>query len=320
MTGIDPDRLQRRLRWAAEQLGLSPHASADEVRAAWLRRLPEEDFVPSSELRWALAALLRRQPEGGWEARADEAAFAAEEERLRDEVEAFAEQFWDLPADERRRRWEKLTDCCAFAPTLRARLRLLEAGLAIDPHTPSEDARVAELASHVRELFVLRPGPRAHARQDILRRMENEREKWKTAVRRLRYACPALASLGADLLNKLETAMPTPQRLPKRPPPPQSTASASTGGQVPRWIFIVIAVAASQIARVACDHSPPPPTMPTRPWQDNRDQKFPPAIGEKADEFRPFTNEERKKRIEEELRRERKQSEARHDKTDGKSP
>src|SRR5215472_17203152 len=95
MTGIDPERLERRLRWAAEQLELSPDASPEDVRAAWLRRLPEEDFVPRAELQSALASLLRRRPEGNWEARADEAASLAEEESLREEVETFAGQFWD---------------------------------------------------------------------------------------------------------------------------------------------------------------------------------------------------------------------------------
>ncbi len=160
MTGIDPERQERRLRWAAEQLALSPSAAPEKVRAVWLRSLPDEDFVPPSELRWALEALLRRQPEGGWEARADEAASVAEEERLRGEVEVFAEQFWDLPSDERRGHWQELMDSCAFAPVLLARLRPLEAGLAIDPREPNEEMGAVELAKYVRELFVLRPEPR----------------------------------------------------------------------------------------------------------------------------------------------------------------
>ena len=48
------------LRWAAEQLGLEPDATPEEVRAAWLRLLPDEDFVPLSEWHWSLAAMLRR--------------------------------------------------------------------------------------------------------------------------------------------------------------------------------------------------------------------------------------------------------------------
>jgi hypothetical protein len=193
MTAIDPKRLQRRLQWSAEHLHLSPQATSEEVRSAWLRLLPMEDFVPSSESRWALASLLRRQWQGGWESRADEATCALEEERLRGKVEGFAKQFWDLPAPERRRCWEELRDRCAFAPTLRARLRLLEPGLAVDPRVTKEDDRVTELARHVRELFILRLGRCAQARQDIFRRMKGEKKAWKAAARQLRRTAPNLA-------------------------------------------------------------------------------------------------------------------------------
>jgi hypothetical protein len=293
MTGIDPDRLERRLRWAAEQLGLSPHASADEVRAAWLRRLPEEDFVPSSELRWALAALLRRQPERGWETRADEAASAAEEERLRGEVEAFAEQFWYMPADERRRRWQELTDRCAFTPTLRARLSLLESGLAVDSHAPSEDARVVELADHMRELFVLRPGPRARARRAILRRMKDDRKEWKAAVRRLRRACPTLASLGNDLLDKINTA--TPKRAP-----------VNAGRQVPRWVLALIVLVATTALRglmsaVDRPSSPPSPSLvspsPDKLLFPPSRKDVPPEVWKPVFEKRPIQDKELREKL-----------------------
>ena len=52
MTGIDPDALECRRRWAAEQLGLAPDASTGDIRQCWLRRLGDEAFVPSAELRW----------------------------------------------------------------------------------------------------------------------------------------------------------------------------------------------------------------------------------------------------------------------------
>ncbi|HEY7424971.1 MAG TPA: hypothetical protein VH682_12140 [Gemmataceae bacterium] len=328
MTGIDPDRLERRLRWAAEQLGLSPSASPAEVRAAWLKRLPEEDFVPSCELSWALAAMLRRQPESGWETRADEAAFAAEEEQLRGEVEAFAEQFWDVPVGERRRRWEELTDRCPFAPTLRARLRLLESGLAVDPRAPSEDAQVIELANHVRELFILRPGPRARARQDIFRRMEGDREKWKTAARRLRYACPPLASLGADLLNKIETAMPTPKRLPKRPPSPQR-AEANTGQGVPRWVLmIIIWVVLGFFRGLACNDrrsSISTERFPIKSFQPEKDKTVPPDIWDRVFKKQQIQDEKLKEELKKNLDKNMKNWESgkngeRRGKPDGKSP
>jgi hypothetical protein len=323
MTGIDPERLERRLRWAAEQLGLSPEASLDEVRAAWLRRLPQEDFVPSSELRWALAALLRRQTEGGWEARADEAASAAEEQRLRSKVEAFAETFWDLPPAERRRCWQELRDRCAFAPALRARLDLLQAGLDINAGKPSSDARVNELANCVRELFVLRPGSRARVRRDILSRMDGKRKEWIRAVRHLRRSSATyrLAALGNDLLDAIAIKKPKAKRLAKKQPS-QPAPPPDKGRQVPRWIFIIIAVAASQFARIACNHNPPPTTMPNPLYPRIDDKLFPPKPWEKKDQFRvPTMADEFQKRLMEELlRQQQRQPDSKNDKPARKNP
>ena len=276
MTGIDPERLDRRLRWAAEQLGLSPNASLDEVRAAWLRRLPEEDFVPSSELRWALAALLRRPSEGRWEARADELAAGAEEQRLRGEVEAFAELFWEFLPKERRRCWQELMERCAFAPALRARLHLLEAGLNCVSviNETNEYPRVVELAGYVRALFVLRPGPRARARHEIHCRMECERKAWRSDAQYLRLTRPSLASLGNDLLDKIATGPPIPKQLPQKPPPQPAEAKAvKTGGY--GCIWVIIFVIASTIRVLTSDNKPSSrPDLPTRiPYESSQPEK-----------------------------------------------
>ena len=297
MTGIDPERLERRLRWAAEQLGLSPHASPEEVRAAWLRRLPEDDFVPSSESHWALAALLRRQQERGWETRADEAASVAAEERLRGEVEAFAAQFWDFSTDERRRRWEELAGRCAFAPALRTRLRLLKAGLDCSPlgNEVAEDAGVVKLAGHIQTLFVLRPGPRAHARQAILRRMRSDREKWKTAAPRLRHACPDFASLGDDLLDRICTTKAKTKKHAKRQPKPLPIKSVDPHPEQvsppnveksrparPRWLLLMLTPLLLVLLRLACsEKQSSTPTASDPPYRFNDTPSAPEDVGKK---------------------------------------
>lgn len=316
MTGIDPERLERRLRWAAEQLGLSPHASSEEARAAWLRRLPEDDFVPSSESRWALAALLRRPQDGGWEARADEAAFVAEEERLRDEVETFATQFWDIPVGERRRRWEELRDRCAFAPALRARLRLLEPGLAVEARIASEDERVIHLANHVREIFVLRPGLRARARQEILHGMRKNRQKWKAAAQNLRHACPEFASLGDDLLDRLRAAKAKTKKTSKgaskpRPvdslDPPQPHVSrpraAKSRQSRPRWLLMLLAPLLLVLLRLACSEKDSPDSNPRFRFNDpifapeDLEQKLRLELWKQAAEQGLLQNEEFRKEL-----------------------
>lgn len=308
MTGIDPERLERRLRWAAEQLGLRPDASPEEVRAAWLRRLPAEDFVPSSELCWSLATLLRRQREGEWEARADEAATVAEEERLRVEVEAFAIEFWNLSVEERRRRWEALRDRCAFAPALRARLRLLEAGLGVaSGEQAGEDTCVVELARLVRELFFLRPGPRALARQNLVRRLQNDRA-WKVAARRLRYVNPTLAALGNDLLDKLLSETPRLVHLEyadnrrERTRQPTAAKSGSSGCGWSTWAIVVIAMGilrlfATVFKEDSSSHPPPSIDVPPRLLQPQRGKKPPPDVWESVFEKQRIQDEEFKKEL-----------------------
>ena len=325
MTGIDPDEPARRLRWAAEQLGLSPHASADEVRAAWLRRLPADDFVPSSESRWALEALLRRQTEGGWEARADEAASRWEGEQLRGEVEAFAIGFWELPADERRRRWQMLADRCAFAPALRVRLLRLEAGLDIDLREPADKAKVSELAGHVRELFVLRPGPRARARRALLHRMRDNWNEWRIASQRLRHGYPALAALGNDLLDKQRSAKPTPQH-PRVKPLPQ-VAEANNKQLTPLmwiWIILIVGLFFFRILNGVQKLSMPPPSssqFPSKPFEPYGDKKIPPTDWDRVLDKKNI----RDKKLREEVKKilteqDRKKRSGKSDKTDIKNP
>jgi hypothetical protein len=270
MTGIDPERRRRRLRWAADQLGLDAGASADEVRAAWMRQLAEEDFVPAGEGRRALAVLLG-PAETLAVRRAEEAAAAEEEERLRDEVEAFAARFWEAPPTERRARWEDLSARCAFAPALRARLGLLEPGLGAIavPRELAEDGRVVELGRQVRDQFVLRPGPRARARQEALRRTRDYREDWQDASWRLRQGWPALAALGTDFLNELEAGSPPPEQ-------PERAAEPAGSAAIPGWVWTILGALGLALVRGCASlihHNPPPPEAPFVVPQDNEEQQ-----------------------------------------------
>jgi hypothetical protein len=304
MTGTDPERLERRLRWAAEQLGLSPDASPEEVRAAWLRRLPHEDFVPPTEQRWALVALLRRQPEGEWEKRADEAAAVEEVARLRQAVEAFVEKFWLLAPEDRRRHWQALKKRCAHAPAVQACLRLLEAGLPLPPALPepANETREDELASQVRDLFLLRPEARARARQTLLLRMRKDWSEWRMAVRRLRKQNPALAALGADLLDKVVTTTGEPAQLPRKPPPrPKAATQPQQQSRTwPVWVIVGIAIG---IVRAALNSSHPSPTPPTFtfpdksfPWNEiNQKPAFDFEEWQKQHQFPLILDEKKKK-------------------------
>lgn len=304
MTGIDPNRLQRRLRWAAEQLEVSPDASPDEVRAAWLRRLAEDDFVPSSDSRQALEVFLQRHPEGGWLARADEAAAQWEEEQLRAEVEAFAAEFWNLSVEERRQRWENLAERCAFAPALRVRMDQLGTGLDIVAPLPRNDARVSELVEHVRELFVLRPGPRARLRQSLLAQMRNKWSEWRTAAHRLRHAAPAFDELGIDLLGKLRTTTPAVAR--QSPPKSLPQPDQQTANQPSKlgYLWIIIALGGAFLRLVSSDNKPssssrPPFTFPYKPLPSPKIDPPPQFDWEKVLDKQQIQDEKTRKELKE---------------------
>jgi hypothetical protein len=304
------------------------------VRAAWLRRLPQEDFVPPAESRWALESFLGRQPEGGWEARADEAAAQEEEQRLRGEVEAFAEQFWDLSPEERGGRWMELLNRNVSA-SLYARLHLLEPGLGVIsmPAEADADARVIELARHVRDLFVLRRGPRARARQVLLRRMANERKEWKAAVLVLRHSYPALAGLGGELLDKLQTASPESDRLPDKPA--AFLAPTDAEGKTSSWpIWLVVVVVMGVVRGLMSSGDQSPSSNPKPNFPAFQEQKFRPrdernwkdkAQSPLLDEVNPdsiLLNNEETKKLLDEMRRdlEKKMPGRPPDKSDRKSP
>src|SRR4051794_20923849 len=107
-----PDPSPPLRRWAAGRLGIAPEADAGAARAALLRRLPGDDFVPPPDVH-AAGRLVVGRP---WGPVAEAAAFAADAGRLGPEVEAFAECFWSLPVPERRRRWRELSEACAGVP------------------------------------------------------------------------------------------------------------------------------------------------------------------------------------------------------------
>jgi hypothetical protein len=186
--------------WAARLLGVQPDVTPDEVRALFRRRLAEEDFLSPPTWQQAVAVLT------GAEAPAAVRLAAAfeEEERLREEVEAFAVRFFGYAPEERERRWQELADRGGFAPALAARLEQLKPGLAIDPVTGGNGDRADQLAGHVLELFVLRPSERAFRRRVLSQELRQDLTGCRKAVRQLRERYPSLAALQKEWLDELQ--------------------------------------------------------------------------------------------------------------------
>jgi hypothetical protein len=263
MTGTDPEREARRRRWAAAQLGVAPDASPEEARSAFLRRLPEEDFVPPAAWAWAVRVLCGDRP-GPWQSAADAEAARAAGEGLRDEVEEFAGRFWALQPAERRARWDGLVARAAFSPPLRARLDAVAAGLDVPAPGPArgDDLRAAELARRVGELFVLRPGPRARAWQAFWEEIRDSRREWRRATRVFRRRRPDLAALLPDEVGELAAAATT--KPPAAPRKPRPTASAGPAKDY-RWAFYVVLMAVGVVFRAVTGPSTAPTAAPPRP-------------------------------------------------------
>ncbi len=191
---------------AAAALGLPPGADADAARAAFLRRLAAEDFAPPEATVAAANALT------GADLPLTPDAVAAEAEAFRGEVETFAADYWSLPPADRRARWADLSVRCRDGQTA-AYLRHLEGGLGVEA-VPQSDPAAEELAGLVRELFLLRPRPRAVRRAEWLAARSANEASWADAVRRLRTEAPAIVSLDPSLIDRLEPATWTPAAVP----------------------------------------------------------------------------------------------------------
>jgi hypothetical protein len=251
---------------AAQELGLPSSAGSAEARGAFLRLLPAADFVPPPDWLCAYEALAeQRLPgmENGSEAR----ALLTEEECLRDDVEAFAAEFFSLGVSERQSRWQELDGPCAAFAGLAARLRDLKPGLAID-QWPEEgaDFLVIRLAAHIRDLFPQRPLPRALKRQAVIADMKHEMATWQPAARRLSNRFPAIAGLEPELIRRLSAGpAQRKQRAPvpaPAPPPPiptsYDTKGSGKGAGAAVGILISIVIAVVQIANSQRNRTPPP--------------------------------------------------------------
>ncbi len=167
-------------RWA--ELLPGPTDAPNEAAAAFLRGLPDEGFLPSSERVAAANALAGTAAPVG---RAPDV-----ERLLRDELGTFAARYWALTPAERRGAWIDLARRGADA----TRLRELEPGLDV-PAPALADPTAEALAALVRALFVMPPRARAIRRNTWLLEHATEVVKWRTALAVVQRDAPALSAL-----------------------------------------------------------------------------------------------------------------------------
>ncbi len=282
-TGIEPERPAWEAEWAAGLLGVPPGANPSEARAAFLRRLPEVDFVPPPAWRRALGILDGCPAHGP-----DDPSFyfhemLAAEDRLRAEVDTFAGRFWALDPAERRRTWNGLSARCSAFPALGSWLERLEPALPVKPVFPVPmDPQVSELLRRTQELYVLRPGEAAREHREYLRQMRRDRGSWRNAVQTLRRVYPDFAALAGPLLSDLES---TRKKVKRRRVRKETVGQGSRRSSSAWWAFLLIAMVLGRVASSLSTHSNSsqyPHSLKTSPlWGPN--PVLPPLTPQEAD-------------------------------------
>jgi hypothetical protein len=202
-------RLEQRLNWAREQVGVPEGAPLADVRARFFAAVERENFVPDEGLDRAFRTL-RWEAEGVIDAEDPPEFLQAEETALYEAVEGFAAKMFSLPVDQRRQRWADLYRRCEYAPRLRVRLDRLTLGL--DAEFNGQDAskgamHATTLGRYAAELFPLRPAARAARRHAILAALYKDNIKaWRKAAQTLKSKNPKVAALAPDLIDQLATA------------------------------------------------------------------------------------------------------------------
>jgi hypothetical protein len=280
-------------QWACAALDVPAGAPPDDVPSLLLDRIEQARFLPSPAARQAIGVLLG--PAGDDSPHEPPTFSQAREQLLRDEVERFAETFFDLPIAERRRQWRELAGRCRFWPALRARVGGLEPGLLVDPAAAAtESPAVIALAAHLRNLFVLRPTARAALREKLTGNMASDVAIWESAAKRLRTGYVATARIEPGLLDwvsgwqiRKKAAARRGRRRPSFTELRPALAPAGAGNFHWSWL-IVIVIALANISRFATDSSrsrpaSPPPTRYPAAIQNPHDSAHMKALREFLD-------------------------------------
>ncbi len=260
------NRLEQRLDWARDQVGVPPSASLDEVRQSFFAALEDENLTPDEILDRAFRTL-RWEAEGIIDAEDPPEFLAAEECDLREEVDKFAAEMFSLPTFQRRERWSDLHQRAAYAPRLQARLEILAPGLDVDlgPLAGGDgEMHLLTLARYAMELFPLRPTARAVRRHTLLQTIhKDELKPWRKAAQALKKKYPHLAALAPELIDPLASPASTPRRSAPTAPTPRKEGSARGA-----WAGLALAAAIFGffIVRAGLQSSPSPPNLPSSPF------------------------------------------------------
>jgi len=263
-------------RWATDQLGLPPTATAGAARTLLRDRLRDEDFVPPLRWQQAVQVLGEKRAPG----QLPPATVLHDEERRLDEVVSeFAGKFFTLPVDERRARWQELLDQGLAQPLIQQRLRALEPGLKVVPQPVTGGPACEELAEQARELFTLHGTMKAVRRQAFLTRARPRIAEYERAAQQLARNAPAVALPEPLLIEYLANwgARQFAEQADRTQTLQAAHATRGSGdgdGKGKGWIAIALILGALSLIRAATSSSSgrnytptyaPPPTLPFLP-------------------------------------------------------
>jgi hypothetical protein len=254
--------------WASQQLGIPVEASVREARAALLRNLASNHFVPPPSVQESYEFWTRPTPDKVLPSLTEQ-AFYDEELRLRNLVEEFARGFFQMAPGKRKKRFQALLEQCRWSVALKARLEGLAPGLELERGSwESETPQKQDLVEALCQLFVLTPRERAQRRYQIVRDHARERKGWEIAARHLQKENPELASLEPFLVDEVawgKTRRVKKPRLPKPVSTVLTTQTADGGSKWPFWVIFFVVISLARIFTLNSSTPPPPKVPPFNP-------------------------------------------------------
>jgi len=251
MPGLE---LQSTRDQAAGYLDLPAGSSPAAARSAFLSRLQRSDYLPAEN--WVAGVVLLddsgKMPE---EPMLFKAAAQSRRQLLNQQLDAFAGQYWQLPPEERQRRWNEFCEVSQQSDASITFVQDLLIGLDVTlDGIDALEGRTAELAQLIRDIYPLRLPERVARRRAWLTKTAKSPGLWQNSAARLRERMPALAALDPKLMAlialRAEDRVVMPARPLVRPEPVARKQEADNSSKRFGWliffiVMIVIRVAAS---------------------------------------------------------------------------
>ena len=275
--------------WSTGRLGVGSDAPAQELQAAILARLEDDELAPAGQENAAIRLGLAKLQSSDPPPRVLREFARAQRQVLAEEVEEFARQYWSLAPGNRQHKHAQLWTAAASAPLIRLRLDSLRDGLRAIAVTPVDANPIDELAVKVQDCYVLPALARAVRRHELAESIRSAEDE-SYSLLRLEEDYPHLRRLEPHL-NIEAVARPVRnnlvglRRLHEVKPSPQNESTGWGGGRT-LWLAIVVVSGLIRLGSSISSHSGYTP-VPHEPLRSIQAPRFPtqPAPSKTRDEL-----------------------------------